>query len=111
QQYQELPPMTRSEWLILGVFSLVALTWMTEQWHGIASHNAALIGLALLFMPGLLKFNWKELQDRTIWGTLLLLAGALSLSAAMSTSGLAAWLSDQVHPLAQGHAWWMILPI
>jgi di/tricarboxylate transporter len=84
---------------------------MTEQLHKVAAHNAALIGMAVLFMPGLFKFKWKELQDRTIWGTLLLLAGALSLSSAMSGSGLAAWMSDRIHPLAEGHAWWMILLI
>ena len=110
-QYRELPKTSQSEWLILAVFGLIAAAWMTEQWHKVAAHNAALIGMALLFTPGLFKFKWKEVQDRTIWGTLLLLAGALSLSAAMSNSGLAAWMSDRIHPLAEGHAWWIILII
>jgi len=111
RQYRELPPTSQSEWLILAVFAVIALLWMTEDWHKIASHNAALIGLALLFIPGLFGFKWKELQDRTIWGTLLLLAGALSMSDAMGKSGLAQWLSDIVHPLAHGHPWWMVLLI
>lgn len=111
KQHRELPKTSQSEWLILAVFGLIALAWMTEQLHKVASHNAALIGMALLFMPGLFKFKWKELQDRTIWGTLMLLAGALSLSSAMSGSGLAGWMSDRIHPLAAGHAWWMILVI
>jgi di/tricarboxylate transporter len=111
KQHRELPKTSQSEWLILAVFCLIALAWMTEQWHRVATHNTALIGMALLFMPGVFKFKWKELQDRTIWGTLLLLAGALSLSSAMSTSGLAGWLSDRIHPLAEGHPWWMILLI
>lgn len=111
KQYHELPRMKQSEWLILAVFALIAVAWMSEQWNKIASHNSALMGLALLFVPGLFKFKWKELQDRTIWGTLLLLAGALSLSSAMSSSGLAAWLSDHIHPLAEGRPWWMILLI
>jgi solute carrier family 13 (sodium-dependent dicarboxylate transporter), member 2/3/5 len=111
KQYRELPRMTRTEWMILAIFGLIALAWMTEQFHKVAAHNAALIGMALLFMPGLFGFKWKELQDRTIWGTFLLLAGALSLSAAMSASGLAGWLSDKIHPFAEGHTWWMILLI
>lgn len=111
REHRDLKPMTASEWLILAVLGLIALAWMTEGWSRIASHNAALMGLALLFTPGLLGYKWKELQDRTIWGTLLLLAGALSLSSAMSTSGLAGWLSDHIHPLAEGHAWWMMLVI
>jgi solute carrier family 13 (sodium-dependent dicarboxylate transporter), member 2/3/5 len=110
-QHEGLPKTSPSEWLILAVFGLIAVAWVTEPWHKIASHNAALIGLALLFVPGLFKTRWKELQDRTIWGTLLLLAGALSLSDAMSASGLARWLADHIHPIAAGHPWWTVLLI
>jgi anion transporter len=111
KQHRELPVMTMSEWLILVVFGMIALAWVTEDWHKVATHNAALLGLALLFVPGLFRFKWKEIQDRTIWGTLLLLAGALSLSDAMSSSGLAKWLADAIHPLAAGHPWWAALLI
>lgn len=111
RQHDELPRTSQAEWLILAVFALVALLWVSEDWHKIKSHNAALIGLSLLFIPGLFGFKWKEIQDRTIWGTLLLLAGALSMSAAMGSSGLAQWLSDRIHPLAEGQSWWMILLI
>ncbi|MBI3525737.1 MAG: DASS family sodium-coupled anion symporter [Betaproteobacteria bacterium] len=110
-QYRELPKTSQAEWLILAVFAFIAIMWVTEDWHKIKSHNAALIGLALIFLPGLFGFKWKEVQDRTIWGTFLLLGGALSMSAAMGSSGLAQWLSDIIHPLAAGHPWWMILLI
>ncbi|MBI3593029.1 MAG: anion permease, partial [Nitrospirae bacterium] len=69
------------------------------------------MGIAVIFTPGLFGFKWKALQDRTIWGTWLLLAGAMSMSAAMGSSGLAAWLSDVIHPLAAGHPWRVILLI
>ena len=111
KQHQELPGMTQAEWLILGIFGLIAFAWMTEQWHKVPAHSAALLGLALLFIPGLFGFKWKDVQDRTIWGTLLLLAGALSMSAAMSSSGLAQWLSNEIHPIAEGHVWWVTLLI
>lgn len=106
-----LPRTSATEWMIMAAFATIAILWMTEDQHSIKSHNAALIGLALLFIPGVLGFKWKDIQDRTIWGTMLLLAGALSLSGAMSSSGLAVWLSDLIHPLAHGQAWWMILLI
>ena len=110
-QYRALPKTSQTEWLILAVFAFIALMWMTEDWHKIKSHNSALIGLSVLFLPGLFGFKWKEVQDRTIWGTFLLLGGALSMSAAMGSSGLAQWLSDIIHPIAVGHPWWMILMI
>lgn len=111
RQYQELPKTSQTEWLILAVFAFIALMWVTEDWHKIKSHNSALLGLSILFIPGLFGFKWKEIQDRTIWGTFLLLGGALSMSAAMGSSGLAQWLSDIIHPIAEGHPWWMILLI
>ncbi|MEK6748827.1 MAG: DASS family sodium-coupled anion symporter [Pseudomonadota bacterium] len=111
KQMKKLPKTSQTEWLILAVFAFIAIMWVTESWHGIKTHNAALMGLAVLFLPGLFGFKWKELQDRTIWGTFLLLAGALSMSQAMGDTGLAKWLSDIIHPLAAGHPWWMILLI
>jgi solute carrier family 13 (sodium-dependent dicarboxylate transporter), member 2/3/5 len=111
KQHAALPQTSQAEWLILAVFGVIALLWVTESWHGIKSHNAALMGMAVLFAPGLFGFKWKELQDRTIWGTFLLLAGALSMSAAMGSTGLAQWLSDIIHPLAEGHPWWVVLLI
>lgn len=111
KQHRELPKMSQTEWLILAVFAFIAFMWVTEDWHKIKSHNSALMGLALIFLPGLFGFKWKEVQDRTIWGTFLLLGGALSMSAAMASSGLARWLADIIHPLAVGHPWWMMLLI
>jgi len=111
QMYAELPKTSQTEWVILVVFGAVALGWMLEPLHKVAAQNVALIGLAALFFPGVLSFKWQEIQNRTIWGTLLLLAGALSLSAAMSSSGLAKYLADIMAPIAVGHSWWMTLLI
>ncbi|MDI6688294.1 MAG: DASS family sodium-coupled anion symporter [Desulfobacterales bacterium] len=111
EMHAELPKTSQTEWLIIAVFAFVGLMWMTESLHKIKAHNAALMGIALIFTPGLFGFKWKALQDRTIWGTWLLLAGAMSMSAAMGSSGLAKWLSDVIHPLATGHPWQVILLI
>ena len=46
-----------------------------------------------------------------MWGTFLLLGGAITLTGAMSKSGLALWLADLIHGAVAGHAWWMVLLI
>ncbi len=109
EQYKGLPRISQSEILILAIFAFTALMWMTESWHRIPSHVAAMIGLTLLFIPGVFRFKWKEIQDRTIWGTLIMLGGALSMSQSMGGSGLAQWLADHIHGPAVGHSWWLIL--
>ena len=98
-------------WLILAAFAITALLWMTENWHKIPSHIAAIFGITLLYIPGLFGFKWKDVQDRTIWGTYIMLGGALSMSAAMGSSGLGKWLAELIYPIAQGHSWWVILLI
>jgi sodium-dependent dicarboxylate transporter 2/3/5 len=111
KMHAELPATSRSEWLLLVVFALVALAWMFEPFHRVATQNVALIGLAAAFVPGGFAFNWRDIEQRTIWGTLLLLAGALSLSSAMSSSGLANYLANVLHPLTAGAPWWAIILI
>lgn len=108
-QRRQLPQSGGKEWPVLGVFGLVALLWATEPWHGIPTENVALLGLAVMFMPGLVQFKWKQIEERTIWGTVLLLGGALSISSAISSTGLAQWLAGQIHGFAQGLPWWGML--
>jgi di/tricarboxylate transporter len=105
----DLPPMKGQDWFILGVFSIVALLWMTESWHKIPSAVAILIGIILMFAPGFVSFKWKAIEDRTIWGTWIMLGGALSISGVMTSSGLANWLAAFIHPMVQGHPWWAML--
>src|SRR5208283_6127883 len=45
----------------------------------------------------------------TIWGTFLLLGGAITMTSAMTQSGLAQWLADMVHGAVVGMPWWGIV--
>lgn len=111
EQFKRLPQISQSEILILLIFGFTATLWMTQSWHHIPSHVVAMLGLILLFIPGIFPFTWKQIQERTIWGTLIMLGGALSMSQCMGSSGLAAWLAEHIHIFAVGHPWWLILLI
>lgn len=116
-QHKELGPMSRAEWTLLIVFAVVALMFMmgkgspVYELHRFQLGIIGLIGLMILFIPGLFPFKWKEVQDKTIWGTFLLLGGAITLTAAMTKSGLADWLAHGIHGAVEGHSWPMILLI
>ncbi len=112
QMHKELGPMSRAEWTLVVVFCSVALLFMMGKGSPIFelhTYQLGIIGLAgilLLFTPGLFPFTWKEISDRTIWGTFLLLGGAITMTAAMSKSGLAGYLSDLIHYGVIGMSWW-----
>ena len=69
---------------------------------GLVSNLALVLGVGAAGLPA---------ATILFTGVAGLLAGALSMSAAMGSTGLAQWLSDIIHPMAEGHAWWMILLI
>lgn len=110
-QVKELGPMSRTEKLVLGLFCLISLVWATESIHKIPTPTAGLLCLSVFFLPGLLPFKWGAIQEKTIWGTWLMLAGALSLSGAVSQSGLATYMANLARPIAEGHHWITILVI
>lgn len=110
--------MTTAEWVLIAMFSGIALFFVLGKnspiypVHSFQLGIIALIGISLvMFVPGLFPFKWKQVQDKTMWGTFLLLGGAITLTGAMTKSGLAAWLADHIHALVTGHSWWMVLLI
>ncbi len=116
--HKDLGPMTRAEWALIAIFSGIALFFVLGrgspiyQVHNLQLGIVCLIGISLvMFIPGLFPFTWKEVQDRTMWGTFLLLGGAITMTGAMTKSGLAAWLAHTIHGAVVGHVWWMVLLI
>lgn len=89
QEKVELGKVQPIEWIILGCFSLAVILWITQPLHHIDTGMVTLLALIILFIPGLLPVGWKALQQKTMWGTWLLLGGSLSLSAALSSTGVA----------------------
>ena len=48
-----------SEWLMLLVFLVVAILWMTNKLHGIDYAAVALLGISVLLITGVL--DWEDL--------------------------------------------------
>jgi sodium-dependent dicarboxylate transporter 2/3/5 len=111
--HQELGAMGRTEWLLLALCAGGAIMFALGkgspllELHQYPLGIIGLVGILILFTPGLFPFTWKEVQDRTIWGTFLLLAGALTLTGAMTKSGLADWLANMTHGVVAGQVWWV----
>jgi len=115
QMHDELGPMSPGEYMLIGVLGFVALLFLLSrgspiyELHGYALGIIGLIGMMLLFTPGLFPLTWKQIEASTLWGTFLLLAGALTLTTAMSSSGLAPWLAEHVHGTVAGMPWWLAM--
>lgn len=117
KMHKDLGRMSSAEWTLLAVFAAVALLFAMGkgspiyELHRFQLGIIGLIGILVLFTPGLFPYKWQAVQDRTMWGTFLLLGGAITMTGAMSKSGLAQWMADILHGLVAGHSWWMVLLI
>jgi solute carrier family 13 (sodium-dependent dicarboxylate transporter), member 2/3/5 len=115
EQRRSLGPMSSSERALIAVFGCMALLFFLSdgspifELHHLALGVIGLIGIMVLFTPGLFPFTWKQVEANTIWGTFLLLGGALTMTSAMASSGLAGWLAANLHAVVSGLGWWLAL--
>lgn len=113
--HRELGPMSRGEWILLAMFAVVALMFVLGrgspiyELHRFQLGIIGLIGMLILFIPGLFSFTWRQVQTNTMWGTFLLLGGAITMTSAMTKSGLAKWFADGIHGTVVGMPWWGVL--
>lgn len=89
----EKQKLDRKPKLVLAVFGIVVLLWLTSGLHGIPSSIISLIPLVVFF--GLRMLDDTDMQ-RLGWGILFIVGGGLSLGVAMRESGLSQWLVQQL---------------
>ena len=89
EQEFEKVEMNKSRWITLGIFVFIALA---------AAVIICITGVA----------NWKQIQDNTDWGVLMLFGGGLTLSAVLKNSGASKILADGIVFLIEGGHFYLI---
>lgn len=105
EENKKLGPLNATELTVLACFAVAIALWATGGFHKIQTGIVTLIAVTLIFIPGLLPLDWKSVQQKTIWGTWLLLAGALSLVTAFSKTGLDTYLASQMVHIVPAWGW------
>lgn len=79
--------------LVVVTFATTILMWITSPWHGIPTTVVSFIPICLLTATRTL--DAEDLKGIS-WDVLLLIAGGLALGEAVSDTGLAIWIVDQL---------------
>ena len=103
EEMAKLGPMSTGEKLVLGMFILAAVSWISIppifEDPPISDEGIAMvIGLLLFLIPGgahrgVRLLDW-ETAEKLPWGVLLLFGGGLALSSQFSSSGLTEWIGE-----------------
>ena len=83
--------LTREQGIVLAVFAVTALGWLSTQLTGLASATVALVPMILLYGLGLLD---DTDLGKISWGTLLLFGGGLSLGSALTKVGIDSLMAE-----------------
>lgn len=108
---QELNAMGRmkwSEWLMLLVFALVAILWMTSKLHGIDYAAVALVGISVLLVTGVLE--WEDLiSEKPAWAVFIWYGGLVRMAEALGQTGITKRFAEASASLTTGWKWWLAL--
>jgi DASS family divalent anion:Na+ symporter len=108
QELTAMGPMQWSEWLMLAVFGVVALLWMTNRFHGIDYAAVALLGISVLLVTGVLE--WEDLiTEKAAWGVFIWYGGLIRMAEALGQTGLTKRFAEAAAGLTTGWKWWLAL--
>lgn len=95
---------TRGEWMMLVVFVVVALLWMTTRWHGINYAVVALMGVCFLLATGVLAWD-DVLGDRAAWDVFIWYGGLVRMAEALGSSGVTQRFAEVAGGVTMGWQW------
>jgi DASS family divalent anion:Na+ symporter len=108
EELRRMGPMRWPELVMLLVFALAALLWMTTAWHGLNYALVALVGVCVLLLAGVLE--WEDvLAERAAWDVFIWYGGLVRMAEALGETGLTKHFAEAAASLTTGWTWWAAL--
>ncbi|KAI4296403.1 hypothetical protein L6164_036364 [Bauhinia variegata] len=95
KKLEAMGPVTQNEWVMVGTMLLAVSLWIFGERLGIASAVAAMIGLSILLLSGVLDWN-DCLSEKSAWDTLAWFAILVGMAGQLTNLGIVSWMSGCV---------------
>ncbi len=110
KELKQMGPMKWSERLMLMVFGLVAILWITTKLHGIDYAVVAMVGISVLLVTGVL--DWEDLiSEKAAWAVFIWYGGLIRMAEALGQTGLTKRFAEAAAGLTTGWQWWLALAV
>lgn len=104
RQLKKMGKMARNEKIMLGVFSLLLVLWITGPFYHLTAVTAAFIGLSILLLFRIM--SWHDLiEEKRAWDTLTWFATLLMLATYLNRFGLTVWFGAFITNHIGGLSW------
>ncbi len=102
----QLEPLSRSEWRLMGLLAITLLLWMTDSLHGLPAAWIGLAAACICLLPRIGFLSSDDFASGVNFRTCIYIAGILGVATVIVDSGLGRLIADlllSVLPL-QDHA-------
>ncbi|XP_068637596.1 dicarboxylate transporter 2.1, chloroplastic-like [Aristolochia californica] len=100
KKLEQMGQITKNEWVMVGTMLLAVSLWVFGESLGIASVVAAMLGLSILLLLGVL--DWDDcLIEKSAWDTLTWFAVLVGMAGQLTNLGIVGWMSNCVAKILQ----------
>ncbi len=84
---------------VMAIMGTMIVLWVLSSWiPAINLYVVAVLGVAIMFLPGVNVLDWEKFKGSTNWDVVFVTASVISLGNIISETGLSAWFVDHVFP-------------
>lgn len=81
------------------IVAVMLILWILSSWFKALNITVVgMVGLSLLFLPGIDVLNWKEFTRSVSWASFFLIGTMMSLGNALTANGVSTWLVSTLFP-------------
>jgi len=91
---EKLGPMSSQEKTFFLIFGVVLILWFTSIFTHLDIAVIAMIGVTVLFLPGIEILTWDKIKGSIGWDVLLLVGASNTLAMAMMSTKGSAWIAN-----------------
>ena len=101
------PPSSRERGMLI-VFSIVLALWIAGDWLAISPTTAALAGVAMLLLVGVLE--WRDIiEEKAGWDVFIWFGGLMMLAGQLEKAGFPRVFAQALATAVHGWPWWWAL--
>lgn len=91
--------LSRKEKIVVVLLTAMITCWVLSSWFPIFNVTVvAVVGISLMFLPGVDILNWEDFSNEVSWSAILLLGSVISLGNALIATGASQWFVNVLLP-------------
>ena len=89
----------KQEAKVIVIMGAMVLLWILSSWiTTINLYVVAVVGVAVMFLPGIEVLDWEAFKKSTNWDVVFVTASVISLGNVIQENGLSDWIVEAVFP-------------